>query len=74
MTDRVDSATVVFDKDIRDDDIQPLLLALGLMKHVIAVKPHIVDIHQFVADERANKRWSDKLVELLKEQWNERTK
>lgn len=67
MTDRVHSLTVVLDKDIRIDDIEPLIDAIKLFNHVIEVSPNISDPNAFMAETRVKRKLVDKLFKVLQE-------
>lgn len=43
MTDRVRSLTVILDRDMRDDDVQDLILSIRMLKFVDRVEPRVVD-------------------------------
>jgi hypothetical protein len=53
MTDRVHSITLVLDQDIRTDDIEPLITACRMLKHVIRVEENIADPTSLMAYSRA---------------------
>lgn len=53
MTDRFHSLTVVLDADTRDDDAQPLIDAIMMLKGVIAVKGDVADSSSYVAEAKA---------------------
>ena len=53
MTDRFHSLTVVLEKDIREDDVQPLMNAIRQMRGVIAVDGHVADFATHMAEQRA---------------------
>ena len=53
MTDRIKALTVVLEKDVREDDIQPLIDAIELLQGVGCVKKHVSDITDAVAFNRA---------------------
>lgn len=65
MTDRYHSISVVLEKDIRDDDAQCILDAIGMIKGVLSVKPHISDVMTNMAEERARRDLSQKLWKVL---------
>lgn len=67
MTDRISTITLVLEKDIRDDDIQPLIDALYQFKGVIKVEPNVRDIDQLMAYSRARHELGMKLWDALKE-------
>jgi len=67
MTDRVHSVQVVLSKNIRDDDVQPLLDAL---KHIVGVEdvvPIIVDHDSHMAEVRARNDVRRRLYEIAAE-------
>lgn len=59
--------TVVLDKDIRIDDVEPLMLAIAHMKGVRKVTPEVSDVSDHVAEMRANQRVLEKLYALIDE-------
>jgi len=68
MTDRVKGFTVTLDKDIRIDDVQPLMDAIGCMKHVIDVSPVIAEsTDEHIARVRISREVREKLYDLIKE-------
>lgn len=69
MTDRINSVTVVLDKDYRDDDCEAILNALTMVKGVLKVTPHVADIESHVAEERARMDLKQKLLKVLMA-WN----
>lgn len=66
MTDRIHSLTVVLEKDMRDDDVEGLILAIGWFKHVISVKAHVADYNANMAEERARRLLREKLMDLIR--------
>jgi hypothetical protein len=65
MTDRYTYLTVALDREIRDDDAQPLIDAIKMLKGVMAVEPHIADINMWVAEERARQHLREQLLAIL---------
>lgn len=65
MTDRFNSLTVVLAKDIRDDDAEPIMKAIGLIKGVISVKGRVVASADYVAQQRVRHELSEKLWAVL---------
>lgn len=57
MTDRHYAYIVTLDHDIRADDSQPLIDAIGCMRHVISVKPLVADHAIHSAEDRAKHRY-----------------
>lgn len=66
MTDRVNALIVVLEKDMRDDDIEHIKLAIMAIRGVLKVNNNIVDTSDYVAQMRANSAVKDKLFELIK--------
>ena len=66
MTDRLKGVLVTFDRDIREDDAEPLLNAIKMIRGVLEVKPYIAGAedhmcyHRGIADCR--KRIFDQLM------------
>ena len=52
MTDRIHSVTVALTKNIRIDDAQPILDAIGMIKGVLNVAPNIADSSDWVIRQR----------------------
>jgi hypothetical protein len=67
MTDQYNALIVVLEKDIREDDAEDLIKALGKFKGVIKVKGNITDIESFAAEERARHNIWDKIFNVFKE-------
>ena len=67
MADRVKALTVVLDRDIRIDDVEPLMAAISCMKGVRKVTPEVSDVSAHVAETRARQRVLGKLYVLIEE-------
>lgn len=68
MTDRISYLTVVLDQDIRDDDVQAVIDALGQNRHVISVKAGAPVNHtDHVARERLRFEMRGKVLDLFEE-------
>jgi len=65
MTDRYHSLTVVLDRDIRDDDAEPILMAIRMIKGVLSVKPKVADIDSNMAEDRARRNLEQKLFDVV---------
>jgi len=65
MTSRYHSLTVVFEKDIRDDDAESLLNVIRALDGVLSVSGNITDIHLHVANERVRHDLGRKLWNIL---------
>jgi hypothetical protein len=66
MTDRISAVTVVLEQDIRDDDVQPLLDAIQMLKGVLSVTAHVADVSQEIARVRAQSALESKLWAALR--------
>lgn len=65
MTDRYYALTVILEKDYRDDDAEPILQAIKMIKGVQNVKAHISDPSTWMAEERARVELGKKLLEIV---------
>jgi len=65
MTDRIHSLTVVLEKDMRDDDCESIINAINMIRGVLSVKPHISNIYDHMAKERAKDELGKKLWDVL---------
>ena len=65
MTNRVESLTVVLDKDYRDDDVQEIAQAILMIKGV--VKVHLGEPVDHLARDRARRELVSKLRDVLRE-------
>lgn len=57
------SLTVVLDRDIRVDDVEPIIHAIEQIRGMIAVKGNVADSSDFIAQSRARD-------ELIKKLWD----
>lgn len=67
MTTRLHGFTVVFEKDIREDDAEELKKAISLLKGVIRVEPIEADIATHIARVRTHYDLANRLWEVLKD-------
>jgi hypothetical protein len=65
MTDRYNALTVVFERDMRDEDAKALMQAIGLMRGVAGVALNIADPGSFIAQERARTELIEKMSSIL---------
>ncbi|HEU4368305.1 MAG TPA: hypothetical protein VFV05_08790 [Methylomirabilota bacterium] len=65
MTDRAHMLNVALDRDIRDDDIQPLIAAIKQLRGVIGVQLAIADASTWACRERARHELREKLWAVL---------
>ena len=66
MTDRYYALTVVLANDTRDDDAQPIIDAIKMIKGVLEVKPRVVDTELWAAESRAKREIEQKLWNALR--------
>lgn len=66
MTDQVRGFYVVLDKDIRTDDVEPLMNAVKQMKHVLTVEQIITNVDDYFARQRVRAELISKIYEVLK--------
>ena len=66
MTDRLVGVVVTFHEDMRVDDAQPLIDAMRLIRGVVDVSPVVSDVVSRMAEQRAKRQLSEKLLEALK--------
>lgn len=65
MTDRHAGYIVTLEKDIREDDAEALITALGALRGVIAVKPVVSDSRIHIVEQRVRMDLSHKLWDVL---------
>ncbi len=53
MTDRLNGLTVVFEENMRDDDADAIISAIGQLRGVLKVVPEVADHDSYVSDTRA---------------------
>ena len=65
MTDTISALTVILEKDIRSDEIEPLIDAIKQFRSVLDVETHVSNLEQRVANSRARVELGEKLFEIL---------
>lgn len=65
MSDRIKALTVVLESDIRDDDAQPLIDAIRMLRGVVCVKADVADIDHYCAVEKARHQLQQELRDIL---------
>ena len=65
MTDRYSGFVVVLDRNVREDDAEQIVEAIAMVKGVIAVKPHIAEIAEVIAQERVRQELVSRLWDVL---------
>ncbi len=65
MTDRFSTLTVVLKKNIRDDDAEPIINAIKMIKNVLSVKSNVSNHAEYMAEERVRRELGEKLWEVI---------
>lgn len=65
MTDRLYALTVVLEADMREDDAQALISAIGQLRGVLSVTGEISDASVHAAQERARRELGQKLWDVI---------
>lgn len=65
MTDRIHSLTVVLDHDIRDDDVEAVVMAISMVKGVLSVGKEVSDSTSYMARERALSELRKQIQDVL---------
>ena len=67
MTDRYNALVVVLDREMRSDDAEATINAIGMIKGVLSVTPNIVDIGSYTAEMHAKRILEGKILDIFKE-------
>lgn len=67
MTDRVKGFIVTLEKDIRIDDVEPLMNAIRMMRGIADVAPSVTDISDHMAQARVKSEIREKFLKFWKE-------
>ncbi len=65
MADRYSGVVVTFERDIRDEDADPILAAIRQLRGVITVKPLKGNAELHIAQERIRHEMFQKLLKVL---------
>ena len=65
MTDRINSLTIVLEKDVRDDDVEALISAVMQLRNVLSVEKNVTNVSDVVARQRARQELGKKLLDVL---------
>ena len=68
MTDRLKGLTVVFDDDIREDDAQPLIDAIGQLRGVLSVEPVKTTAEDYYARQRIARELKQKIYAVFEKE------
>lgn len=66
MTDRLNAIIVVLDRDIREDDAEPILEAIRQLRGVASVTGNVSDFNTHIAKEIAKNEIKTQIYSLLK--------
>jgi hypothetical protein len=66
VTDRVNALLVTLKKDMRDDDVRPLMDAIALLHNVARVSPNISGINDRIAEDRVRLDLEEKLFAVIR--------
>lgn len=66
MTDRINMLFVALETDIREDDVQTLVSAIRQLRRVIAVKTHVHEPSDWLAQERVRREMKEKIWDIIK--------
>ena len=61
MTDRVKGLVVTFDKDIRIDDVEPIIEAIRMIKGIASVQPSIAEVSDQINQQRIRNEYRHKV-------------
>lgn len=65
MTDRFLTVTVVLEKETREDDAEPILNAIRMIKGVLSAKGNVLDLTQYAAMTHARYELGEKLIDVV---------
>ena len=65
MSSQYHSLTVVLEKNLRDEELEPLIHAIGMMRHVLSVKGNVSNLDVHCAEERAKYTVVERLVKIV---------
>lgn len=65
MTDMINSLLVIFEKDIREDDVEAIVDAVKMIKGVISVTKNTSSFENEIAEARALQYYREKLWDIL---------
>lgn len=65
MSNRINTITVVLEKETREDDCERILEAIRMVRGVLSVEADVADSTDFMAIERARRELGQKMWEIL---------
>lgn len=66
MTDHISGFIVVLDRDYREDDVERILDAIRMIRGVTSVVPHVSEVADMIAQERATTEVWGKVLRAMK--------
>jgi hypothetical protein len=66
MSDRYNSLIVFLEKDLKDEDAEPLIEAIKQFRGVLSVQPNVSNMLSILAEDRAKADLREKIWELLR--------
>ncbi len=66
MTERLKGFVVHLEEHIREDDAQPIIDAIRMIKYVLAVRPLVADYEHIMAVDEAKHDLKKKVYDVLK--------
>lgn len=67
MTDRYKGCVVTFDRDVREDDVEPLMLAIRMLRGVKSVDLKMANVDDHMNRERIRSEIEEKLWAALRD-------
>jgi hypothetical protein len=68
MTDRLKGLAITFEKDIREDDAEEIIKAIGMLRGVASVKPVVTEINDMINQERVKYELRSKVYKFFSEE------
>ena len=65
MTDRVSAFLVVLKQDIREEDAETIAQAIGLLRGVLTVEPHLADPNTAIAEARVRHELGQEILGVI---------
>ena len=65
MSDRINYLTVGLKEDIKDEDCKAVIQAIGMIRGVLDVQPHIADADSWISYTRARQELGEKLFSII---------
>lgn len=66
MTDHIKGLIITFERDIREDDVDPIIEAIQMVRGVADVSRSVADSRDHMNRERIRREMREKLWEVLK--------